>query len=144
MSRSQQDLKYDAIRKQNLMLKIKNQKQDDIRQAPFWNAKQHVLYPNTLNLNHQPTQQEVLIIETNHDNSIFEEQNRGVAKGLITSISNPQIADYVINKLDANEVAGLNQQFENLKRVLKKEYLFGISKDALVNYIKTVISRNKY
>jgi hypothetical protein len=101
--------KYMDIKWQSRLIKIKNQQGDIGRDAPVWKRRQQELYPNSIDLSpNVPTLSQVLIKERDEDNAIFEEQNKNVAISNLMQITTPQIAEYVLARLNANQIASLN------------------------------------
>jgi len=120
--------------KANRLLKIKNQnKADEIAKAQ-WAESQSELYPNALMISSGPSLQEVLITQEANDTN--DVTNLDTAKSYLASISDDATAQYITEKLTTVEIQSLIQQFEKLKKLLRKDYPKGISKDEFVQLLK--------
>jgi hypothetical protein len=120
--------------KMTRLLKIKNQKKADEIAKSQWSESQRELYPNSLILSTGPSLQEVLI--TQEANDMNDVTNLDTAKSYLQSISDDSTAQYITEKLTSLEIQSLIQQFEKIKKLLRKDYPRGISKDEFVQLLK--------
>jgi len=128
---------------QTRLAKIRNQNKVDLLFEAFWRQRQMELYPKEFQINTGiPTPQEVLITQQKNDNN--DGTNRVTAISNLASISDQEIANYIVDRLAPPEVSALLQSFDKLKRELKKNYPKGLSKDEFVQFIKLKVAKPDY
>jgi hypothetical protein len=104
--------------------------------APILIQLQQKEYPNFISLTPSPTIEEVLINNRNESELGSGDFSRETFLHNISSISSPEIAEYVIERISPEEIKATNQGFNILKANLKNNYPKGLSKDSLVTYTK--------
>jgi len=80
----------------------------------------------------------------NKKNDNNDGTNRVTAISNLASISDQEIANYIVDRLAPPEVSALLQSFDKLKRELKKDYPKGLSKDEFVQFIKLKVATPGY
>jgi hypothetical protein len=113
-------LSKEAIEQQTRLAKIKNMLRNVELNAPIWIQLQQSLYPNNISLSPNPTIEEVLINNRNESELGSGDFSRETFLHNISSISSPEIAEYVIERITPEEIKATNQGFDILKVNLKK------------------------
>jgi len=80
------------------------------------------------------TVNDVLIKDSQLSPSINDPINKQIAIGNLASTSNNEIATYIVDRLYPNEILSVNQQFDLIKKILKREYPGGLSRDVCELY----------
>ena len=80
------------------------------------------------------TVDDVLIKDSQLSPSINDPINKQIAIGNLASTSNNEIATYIVDRLYPNEILSVNQQFDLIKKILKREYPGGLSRDVCELY----------
>lgn len=80
------------------------------------------------------TVDDVLIKDSQLSPSINDPINKQIAIGNLASTSNNEIATYIVDRLYPNEILSVNQQFDLIKKILKREYPEGLSRDVCELY----------
>ena len=94
------------IEQQTRLTKIRNQNKADMLSEAFWRQRQLELYPNAFQINTGiPTPREVFITQQKNDNN--DGTNRVTAISNLASISDQEIANYIVDRLAPPEVSAL-------------------------------------
>jgi len=120
--------------KNTRLLKIRNQNKDNEISRSQWTESQMDLYPNSLIINSGPSLKVVLINQQENDTN--DVTNLATATSYLRSITDETTAEYITQKLSTLEIQSLIQQFEKIKKLLRKDYPKGISKDEFVQLLK--------
>jgi hypothetical protein len=102
----------------------------------IFGEEQLLRYPNTLLVSNEPTLS--MLIASDRDSDINSDvlQSYSLARNQLLTISTPENADFILNRLDDLEIQNLNQKFPSFIETLTKKYK-NIDKNRFIELIKT-------
>ena len=114
-------------------IRIKNIQREIVENQPKWNAKQKELYGNLLQVSPEITEEAIITMEKQVSDD--DGNNEAIAFQKLVSISSPEIAQYMIDRLAPDEIKWLIVNFNNLVRKFRKDKV-KLDKDILLNQIR--------
>jgi hypothetical protein len=107
---------------------------EPIAQAMF-REEQLLRYPNTLSVSNEPTLAMLIANERDSDINSDTLQSYSLARNQLLTISSPETADFILDRLDDQEIQTLNQIFPSFIETLTKNYK-NIDKNRFIELIK--------
>jgi len=114
-------------------IQIKNIQREVLENQPKWDKKQKELYGNLLQVSPEVTEEEIITMEKQISDD--DENNTAMAFQKLMSISSPEVARYMTDRLGPDEIKWLIVNFNHLVRKFKKDKV-KLDKDILLNQIK--------
>ena len=113
---------------------IKNLQRNDFENAPQWKAKQQNLYGNLVDVTPDSSISNVIIQE----NSLASNagNNLAIVTRDLRTIADPQVVQYILDRLSPDEILYLTVNFKSILREFKKNGT-RMDKDIFVEYVKT-------
>ena len=103
--------------------------------APIWQEKQAKMFPTAIQLTQTPTLADVLTEETQmnakNEDVLFQR-----AEAKLAQIASRPIVQYILDRLEGNELLYLVNQWNAIEKKLRDEYSTkGLDKDILISLI---------
>ena len=124
----------DEENNRQLQIKLEN-KFNPISQAK-WREKQSELYLNTLVIKNNPSLGQLLANDLESNNQNDPMMVSEISMSLLLTITENQIAKYIIERLTTPELSKMNQYWPQIVRDLKKNNL-KLNKDAFISKMKS-------
>ena len=124
----------DEENNRQLQIKLEN-KFNPISQAK-WREKQSELYLNTLIIKNNPSLGQLLANDLESNNQNDPMMVSQISMSLLLTITENQIAKYIIERLTTPELSKMNQYWPQIVRDLKKNNL-KLNKDAFISKMKS-------
>ena len=112
---------------------------DPISKAMF-RERQAETYLNTLTISNEPSLANLIANSKDSALQTDELQSYSLAKNNLLTIADVETSDYILDRLDDDEIQTLNQQFPKFVRTLTTKYK-NIDKNRFIGYIEHVCVR---
>ena len=122
--------------------KIKLLQRENRENAPSWKEKQMIAFPTAIPLSNTPTLGQVITEENqkgSQDPTIIFQR----AEAKLLQISDKTNAQYILDRLDDNELFYLINGYDGLIKIIKEKYNQKIDKDIFVRLIQAEAERSK-
>jgi len=116
--------------------KIKLLDREDRENEPKWKERQLLAFPNAIPISNTPTLAQI-ITEENQRGSQDEEIIYQRAEAKIASLSDPKIAQYILDRLEPREQFFVVNSFDGLVKTIREKFnQKNIDKDSFIRIIK--------